>query len=71
MDGVQELRIELRDTQWPLEYIDHDREIVRAIAVDDSEVGRGLLQIRIDEAAEIARRVAQTREHRGLLAEIA
>ena len=36
MDGVQELRIELRDTQWPLEYIDHDREIVRAIAVDDS-----------------------------------
>lgn len=35
MDGP-EIRIELRDTQWPLTYTDHDREIVRAIVVDGS-----------------------------------
>lgn len=30
-----EIRIQLRDEEWPLEYIDHDREIVRAIVFDD------------------------------------
>ncbi len=29
------LNIELQDEEWPLEYIDHDRQIVRAIVVDD------------------------------------
>ena len=29
-----ELYLELEDDQWPLEYIDHDRQIVRAIVVD-------------------------------------
>ena len=33
---LTELKLELSDTQWPLEYIDHDREIVRAIVFDDS-----------------------------------
>lgn len=28
------LRLELEDTQWPLEYTDHHREVVRAIVVD-------------------------------------
>ena len=36
MDNRPELKIELQDTQWPLTYTDHDREIVRAIAVDDA-----------------------------------
>lgn len=31
-----ELKLELKDTEWTLEYIDHDREITRAIVVDDS-----------------------------------
>ena len=35
MNHLPEIRLELRDTQWPLEYIDHDRQIVRAMVVDD------------------------------------
>lgn len=31
-----ELRIELKDTEWPFEYTDHDRKIVRAIVYDDA-----------------------------------
>ena len=31
----EEIRLELRDEEWPLESIDHDREIVRAIVTDD------------------------------------
>lgn len=31
----EELLIELEDTQWPYEYTDHDRNIVRAIVYDD------------------------------------
>lgn len=29
-----QLNLQLQDDQWPLEYIDHDRQIVRAIVVD-------------------------------------
>ena len=29
------LYLELQDTQWPFSYIDHDREIVRAVVFDD------------------------------------
>ena len=36
MNELPEIRIELRDTEWPLTWIDHDREIVRAIVVDDA-----------------------------------
>ncbi len=28
--------LELKDDQWPLDYIDHDRQIVRAIVVDEA-----------------------------------
>lgn len=28
---IEELRLNLEDTEWPLEYIDHDNLIVRAI----------------------------------------
>ena len=32
-----ELEIKLKDTQWPKSYIDHDRQIVRAIIIDDQD----------------------------------
>ncbi|CCI82157.1 NUDIX domain-containing protein [Lactobacillus hominis] len=34
---MSELNLELQDTQWPRTYIDHDRQIVRAIVVDDQQ----------------------------------
>ncbi len=34
---MKELDLQLKDTEWPLEYIDHDRKIVRAIVFDDQE----------------------------------
>ena len=34
MSSRREIRIELQDTQWPMTYTDHNREIVRAIVVD-------------------------------------
>lgn len=33
----QELKLHLQDTQWPLTYIDHDRNIVRAIMIDEKQ----------------------------------
>lgn len=33
-DGL-ELKLELQDSEWRFEYIDHDRQIVRAIVFDD------------------------------------
>jgi len=32
-----ELQLYLRDEEWPFEYTDHDRQIVRAIVFDDSD----------------------------------
>ena len=32
---VNELLIEVQDTEWPLEYTDHDRRIARAVVYDD------------------------------------
>lgn len=34
MYDQQELNLELQDNEWPLEFIDHDREIARAIVYD-------------------------------------
>ena len=34
MNDNDEIRLELRDNEWPLTFIDHDRMIVRAIVVD-------------------------------------
>ena len=34
------LHIELQDTEWPFTYTDHDREIVRAIVVDEAGIFR-------------------------------
>ena len=33
--NVTELNISLKDQEWPLEYINHDRQIVRSIVYDD------------------------------------
>ncbi|MDE6687475.1 MAG: NUDIX hydrolase [Lachnospiraceae bacterium] len=35
IQNSSEINIELQDTEWPFEYIDHNREIVRAIVFDD------------------------------------
>jgi 8-oxo-dGTP pyrophosphatase MutT (NUDIX family) len=37
MTKREEIYLELRDEEWPFEYTDHDRSIVRAIVVDDDE----------------------------------
>ena len=34
-DKNNELRLDLQDEEWPLEYTDHDRQIARAIVFDD------------------------------------
>ena len=33
-----EIKIEWQDTQWKKEYIDHDRNIVRAIVYDENRM---------------------------------
>ena len=33
--GNAEITVELRDEEWPFDYIDHDRVIARAIVFDD------------------------------------
>lgn len=48
-EPVEQLRLELQDTQWPLTYTDHDREIVRAIVVDDAENYYFVRAVRDDE----------------------
>lgn len=35
MENIKELRLSLHDEEWPFEYVDHDRQIVRAVVVDD------------------------------------
>lgn len=33
---MKEISLNLQDTQWPFEYVDHDRNIARAIVYDES-----------------------------------
>ena len=33
---MEKIRLELTDNEWPFEYVSHDRNIVRAIVVDDN-----------------------------------
>ena len=35
IENLNEIYVELQDNEWPIEYTDHDRNIVRAIVVDD------------------------------------
>lgn len=45
----QELYLELQDTQWPFEYTDHDRLIVRAIVYDEEGMFYFVRAIRNDD----------------------
>lgn len=49
MEAEGQIRIELQDTQWPLTYTDHDRQIVRAIVVDDANIYYFVRAVRDDE----------------------
>ena len=44
-----EIEIELQDTQWKKEYIDHDRNIVRAIVYDENRMFYFVRAVRDDE----------------------
>lgn len=44
-----EIKIELQDTQWKKEYIDHDRNIVRAIVYDENRIFYFVRAVRDDE----------------------
>ena len=35
MKKLEQINLELTDGEWPYEYTDHDRQIVRAIVYDD------------------------------------
>ena len=49
---MPEINIELQDTEWPKTRTDHDREIVRAIVVDDSGNLYFVRAVRNDEFGE-------------------
>ena len=52
MNNNIELNLRLEDTEWPLEYTDHDRQIVRAIVTDD---GGSFYFVRVDRDDEFGR----------------
>lgn len=45
----EELKLQLKDEEWPYEYIDHHREIVRAIVFDDDDFLYFVRAVRGDE----------------------
>ena len=47
-----ELKLHLRDEEWPFDYIDHDRQIARAIVFDDSGCFYFVQVIRNDDFGE-------------------
>ena len=47
--SLPELKLDLTDNEWPLDYIDHDRQIVRAIVVDEDEMFYFVRIRRVDE----------------------
>ena len=49
MNAPSEIRIELRDGEWPFEYTDHDRQIARAIVIDDDGFYYFVRAVRDDE----------------------
>ena len=52
LDKQAELRIQLQDEEWPFEYTDHDREIVRAIVIDDEGYYYFVRALRNDDFGE-------------------
>ena len=53
MKTLPEIRIELQDTEWPLTYTDHDRQIARAIVVDDDGLYYFVQAMRDDEVGAV------------------
>lgn len=49
---MNELYLELKDNEWPYEYTDHDRSIVRAVVFDDDDNYYFVRVIRNDEFGE-------------------
>ena len=49
MKALPQIRLECRDTEWPWTYTDHDREIVRAIVVDDAGESYFVRAVRDDD----------------------
>lgn len=49
MTPLPEIRMELQDTEWPRTFIDHDREIVRAIVIDNAGFYYFVRVVRSDE----------------------
>jgi len=49
MPEFPEIHLELQDGEWPYEYTDHDRLIVRAIVTDDSGMFYFVHEIRDDD----------------------
>ena len=49
MREMPQLSLELRDTQWPFTYTDHDRRIVRAMVVDDAGLFYFVRAVRDDD----------------------
>ena len=54
MAEFEELRTELRDTEWPYTYTDHDRLIVRAVVVDGAGFFYFVRAFRDDEFGKAA-----------------
>lgn len=50
---LDEIYIELKDDKWPLEYIDHDRNIVRAIVTDAEGMFYFVRAIRDDDFGKV------------------
>ena len=50
---MEELKLELRDTEWPFTGTDHDRLIVRAIVTDDAGYFYFVRAVRSDEFGDV------------------
>lgn len=49
MKMMTELNLELNDTEWPFEYTDHDRQVVRAIVCDEAGAFYFMRAVRDDD----------------------
>lgn len=49
MEERSEIHLEFRDAEWPMTYTDHDRQIARAIAVDEAGMYYFVRAVRDDE----------------------
>lgn len=50
---MNDLYLELKDDQWPLEYINHDRYIARAIVYDDNDFFYFVKAVRDDDFGNV------------------